>query len=124
MPALRGRGDALLGEHLLHDALVFYDRALTSSPDDPASLNNRGFVLHQPKRFDEALACYERALAIVPELVVRTGMKLSCRSCAAISSADGRNTSGDGDATIWQRSSVTSHGRSGSEMRRLLGELS
>jgi tetratricopeptide (TPR) repeat protein len=47
-------------------ALANYDHALTLRPDHSNALCNRGFALHELKRFEEALASYDRALKIRP----------------------------------------------------------
>jgi predicted O-linked N-acetylglucosamine transferase (SPINDLY family) len=49
-------------------ALASYDRALKVRPDSAEALFNRGWTLHELKRFDEALASYERALTVRPDL--------------------------------------------------------
>jgi protein O-GlcNAc transferase len=46
---------------------VSYDQALTIQPNHLETLNNRGAVLMELKRFDEALANYDQALALRPD---------------------------------------------------------
>jgi tetratricopeptide (TPR) repeat protein len=47
-------------------ALANYDRVLALRPNYSNALCNRGFALHELKRFEEALASYDRALQIRP----------------------------------------------------------
>jgi len=49
-------------------ALASYDRALKVRPDSAEALFNRGWTLHELKRFEEALASYDRALKVRPDL--------------------------------------------------------
>jgi predicted O-linked N-acetylglucosamine transferase (SPINDLY family) len=48
-------------------ALASYDRALAVRPDSAEALFNRGWTLHELKRFAEALASYDRALEVRPD---------------------------------------------------------
>ena len=43
-----------------------YDKALAVREDYVPALNNRAWVLHQRGRLEEALACYEKVIAIDP----------------------------------------------------------
>src|ERR1044071_2201785 len=43
------------------------DRAIEIKPHIAAFFSNRGNALNELKRFDEALAAYDRALAIAPD---------------------------------------------------------
>ena len=45
------------------------DQALAITPNDAAAHANRGYALEDAGRPDEALASYERALAIAPDQV-------------------------------------------------------
>ena len=56
------RGDSALAVH--HIGL-----ALQKNPDNILALNNRGIALHALKRYDEALASYDRAIAARPDFV-------------------------------------------------------
>jgi tetratricopeptide (TPR) repeat protein len=49
------------------EALTSYDRALALRPDHAETLNNRGNVLIDLKRFAEALASYDKALRVEPQ---------------------------------------------------------
>ena len=49
-------------------ALASYDRALKVQPTSAEALFNRGWTLHELKRFAEALASYDRALKVRPDL--------------------------------------------------------
>ena len=48
-------------------ALASYDRALKVRPDSAEALFNRGWTLHELRRFEEALASYDRALKVRPD---------------------------------------------------------
>jgi predicted O-linked N-acetylglucosamine transferase (SPINDLY family) len=50
----------------LEEALAQFDKVLSSQPDNPAALNERGSVFAALKRYDAALASVERAIAIAP----------------------------------------------------------
>ena len=43
--------------------------ALAIDPDEPTTLNNLGEVLRRTDRFDAALPCYQRAVALADQLV-------------------------------------------------------
>ena len=68
------KGQALCSAGNYDRAVVWYDRALEISPDDPVLLKRKGFALVKTGRYDEAVACFDQALALDP-----------------------------GDATVWQR---------------------
>ena len=53
------------GEHVL--AVEHIDSALKNDPHNIFALNNRGLALKELKRFDEALASYDRALVVKPD---------------------------------------------------------
>lgn len=52
----------------LASALAACDKAVALSPDTPAYLDSRGFVLLKLGRYDESLAAYGAALALLPKL--------------------------------------------------------
>jgi tetratricopeptide (TPR) repeat protein len=56
------RGDSAQAVHHI-------DLALQKNPDGILALNNRGIALNALKRFDEALASYDRAIALQPDFV-------------------------------------------------------
>ena len=56
------RGDFALAVHHI-------DRALQKNPDGILALNNRGIALNALMRFDEALASYDRAIALRPDFL-------------------------------------------------------
>src|SRR5262249_22764675 len=58
--ALLQRGQVVEGERLLA-------KALELNPNDPSALNNRGCALATLRRFDEALASYDKATALKPD---------------------------------------------------------
>ena len=51
-----------------NDALATYEQVLAIRADDAVVFNNRGVLLQEMKRFDEALASYEKAIALKPDL--------------------------------------------------------
>src|ERR1700688_2355654 len=50
-------------------ALHYIDLALQKNPGNILALNNRGIALNALRRFDEALASYDRAIVVRPEFV-------------------------------------------------------
>ena len=73
VPSLR-----VLGRY--DEALVSLDRALLLRPDYVKALNNRGAVLEGINRLPEALACYDRALALAPASPSRGTIAAACCS--------------------------------------------
>ena len=87
--ALNNRGNALRGLGKTDEALKSYDRALAMNPamvdargnraglsrgqtrrvENPDTLNNYGGSLRRQRRFEEALACFNRVLEIRPDHV-------------------------------------------------------
>jgi tetratricopeptide (TPR) repeat protein len=51
----------------LDDAVHWLDRGLAVQPDNAELMSEKGFTLNQLKRPQEALAVYERGLAVTPE---------------------------------------------------------
>jgi tetratricopeptide (TPR) repeat protein len=51
----------------LGDAERFYKRAINADASSPVLHANHGSVLHQLARYEEAVACYQKALAINPD---------------------------------------------------------
>jgi tetratricopeptide (TPR) repeat protein len=51
------------------NVLSNFDQLLTIQPDDLAALNERGLLLHQQKRFEDALSVYRSALSVKPDVV-------------------------------------------------------
>ena len=60
------RGMVLKGLGQLEQALLSLDVALKLQPDYAECLANRGVLLQEMQRPDEALACYDRALQYAP----------------------------------------------------------
>ena len=82
------RGDSALAVH-------YIDLALQKNPGNILALNNRGIALNALKRFDEALASYDRAIAVRPDFLEAL-MKIAatrCRNCG-------------GSTRRWQASTV------------------
>src|SRR5580704_6590613 len=61
--AWTNRGDILFQMSDPFEALVSYDRALAVMPDEPLIHNARGTCMQLLRKYDEAEACYDRALA-------------------------------------------------------------
>ena len=47
----------------LDEALASIEKALGCEPNSAVTYNNRGTVLHEQRRFDEAVDSYQKALA-------------------------------------------------------------
>ena len=69
-------GAALRRAGQLEQALVYLDKAAALAGNDPITQNNRGQVLWRMKRFDEAEAAFDEALAVAPNLVSANCFKL------------------------------------------------
>jgi lipoprotein NlpI len=54
------------GAHGRGDRALTLCCALELDPANPAGLNNLGIALYERKAFADALACYDRALALAP----------------------------------------------------------
>jgi tetratricopeptide (TPR) repeat protein len=52
----------------IEKALHAYEKAQALCPDFPALLNSHGFALQDMDRMEEARACFERAVALAPEM--------------------------------------------------------
>lgn len=64
----QNRGNALLyGLSLPEDALACYKRALAINSNNVLALRNQGNALVELRRYDEAIASYDRALEIKPD---------------------------------------------------------
>jgi tetratricopeptide (TPR) repeat protein len=53
--------------HNVQDAADVFGLMLGTIPDDADTLFNRGIALRALRQFDEALACYDRAIAVKPD---------------------------------------------------------
>ena len=56
----------LAQEGKLHEAVVCYDRALKSDPDNEVLLHNKAIALISLGRYEESLACSQKAIRINP----------------------------------------------------------
>ena len=56
---------------------MIYDKVLAIDPKDVESLNNKGLVLQDLKRYDEALQYFDKVLAIEPSDVYALNGKAS-----------------------------------------------
>ena len=52
------------------EALADYDRALDLQADFPGCLNSKGFLLQDLGHMEEALACFEQAVTLAPEMAM------------------------------------------------------
>ena len=68
-PAAYNAGNALLDRGELDRALQRYEQSIACFDRYPEAFVNRGIVLHRMRRTEEALASFERALAIDPDFV-------------------------------------------------------
>jgi tetratricopeptide (TPR) repeat protein len=73
--ALHQLGETHLARGQFIEALQFLGAAMKANPASPEAASNYGFVLRHPKRDDEAIAYFERALILrrgyVPALLTR-----------------------------------------------------
>src|ERR1700722_9934847 len=70
LQVLAARSDHFEARHLLgvlRGQQGRYAEALEMRPDMPGALSNYGLILHKMERHQEALASFERALAIRPD---------------------------------------------------------
>ena len=58
------QGDKCLSMGKTEEAIAFYDSALTDDRDCYAAWLGKGTALKLLKRYEDALECYERALAL------------------------------------------------------------
>ncbi len=70
-------GAALRGIGQYEQALIYYDKAAALPGNDPVTHYNRGQVLEQLWRFDEAEAAYDEALAVAPRFASANWRKLN-----------------------------------------------
>ena len=49
------------------EALHAYDWAMKANPDNPLSLNNRGFLYSRLKRYEESLQDFDKAIELLPD---------------------------------------------------------
>ena len=61
------RGNSYYESGQFTEALQAYDQALALSPDDPATLVNRGVALGQLGRYNEELESYDQSLGLRPD---------------------------------------------------------
>jgi tetratricopeptide (TPR) repeat protein len=59
---------AALSAHFFDDASAYARRWAACTPDDPAAHNALGLAAYRQNRFAEALAAFERAVALSPEI--------------------------------------------------------
>ena len=67
-PLLLNLGRALQDHHRLEAAEEVVRRILATDPTDVEALNNLGTILRDAGRCGEAIACFERALTLAPQL--------------------------------------------------------
>ena len=60
-------------------ALMRYDQALGKDPRSPDAWTGKGIALQYQERYEEALTCYDRALAIRPGHDLATKWRETCK---------------------------------------------
>lgn len=60
------QGKSLLDECKFDDALGFFEQALLLNQNDPDLWNYKGIVLRSLGRYEEAMDCFNKSLAIDP----------------------------------------------------------
>ena len=60
------QGKSLLGEHKFEESLGFFEQALLLNQNDPDLWNYKGVVLRSLGRYEEAMDCFNKSLAIDP----------------------------------------------------------
>ena len=70
IPALLGKGHALLHLGQAEKALAVFDEILRSSPRHTGALVKKGTALEHLDRLEEAIACYDHAIGLNPELTL------------------------------------------------------
>ena len=68
--AIHGQGIELYKADRFAEAEAAYARALMLHPDFPACLNSQGFLLQDLGRIDAALASFERAVDLAPDMAM------------------------------------------------------
>src|SRR5512133_2127321 len=61
------QGHSAAWDQLWDRAAGFYRQALEEIPDHPKALTSLGLALLELQQYDEALVCYQRASAVLPE---------------------------------------------------------
>ena len=89
------RGQVLLGQHKLDDALASYDRAMQASPKDQLVLYGRANILEQMQRYDDASKDVREILALNPR---NTSAYMKLADIAARQNQDGQVRSALGQA--------------------------
>ena len=57
-------------QHRFAEALAYYDQAIALKPDNSLALNNKGLLLKDMGRLEEARDCFARAIALTPEMTI------------------------------------------------------
>ena len=60
------KGQSLLEEGKVTEALGFFEQALLLNQDDPDLWNSKGIVLRSMGRYEEAMECFNKSLEIDP----------------------------------------------------------
>ena len=58
-----GKGQSLLNMDKAEEALAMFDEALAVVPEDPETLIKKGIALEKLRKLNEAIECYDRAIA-------------------------------------------------------------
>lgn len=62
--------DDLHKQHRFAEALAHYDQAIALRPDNSLALNNKGLLLKDMGRMEEARDCFAQAVTLTPEMAV------------------------------------------------------
>lgn len=57
-------------QHRFAEALAYYDQAIALRPDNSIALNNKGLLLKDMGRMEEARDCFARAVTLTPEMAI------------------------------------------------------
>jgi tetratricopeptide (TPR) repeat protein len=68
--SMLNRGQALLDQNKLEEALACFEQALNFQPGNAEALVKKGSVLERLRKMDEAIACYDQAIAADGSLTI------------------------------------------------------
>jgi Flp pilus assembly protein TadD len=63
-PALFAKGEIMLYQNDIKEAISYFDKVFLSEPDFPSAYYLKAEALVREERFDEALACYQKAVEL------------------------------------------------------------
>lgn len=88
-------GEALLEMRLVHDARTAFARVLAFDPDNVGAMFHQGIVLAGEKRFAEAIALWDRLIAIEPASEFARRARRESKSAAELLQVFGGRAEGD-----------------------------